>query len=194
MVTWLMMASLSWGCDQPLCAVSVVSLDGEALHLTPGTTPQVVDIGPDLLLGGTVFTRHDPRHADAVTVRQRAVSVVTLMAEGPHLDLYDGPRGRTDDTVLAPTRPGVFSLAPSPEGPLPFPTDDPADLHEAIRQHLGGPGPLADRWVEHVDRCTDVRSYPCAVVLGQVELEVCAVRDGDVVACHTVALRPALGC
>ncbi len=90
-------------------------------------------------------------------VHQETQTSLSLMDEGPHIDLVNGQHG-TVERPLRTRMKNVFLFNPNYKS-IPFPKLSAQEISEAVSQVKG----VDQRWVKLALTCKDPHSYPCGV-------------------------------
>lgn len=137
-----------------------------------------------------IFKKSAPKN---VKVSAQAIQHLTLMMEGPHVDLTNWKSRRSEFITLeTPGKDNQFKLAEGAFGD--FPKFSNEELKEAVREQLKswGGGKIDTRWLELATKCGDTPDkYPCG--LGTSEYKVHLEFPGERTMLELSIARP-MGC
>lgn len=119
-------------------------------------------------------------------IYQKIETSVSVMDEGPHLDLTKWKHGVTKWKILS--KDGVkFKYWDGPKK-IPFANYTLNEFLEEVDKRGG------DRWKKIAEKCINVEEYPCGVGHSLYKLKVEEFVDGEWIYQGELKLLPALGC
>jgi hypothetical protein len=113
-------------------------------------------------------------------IEQQYETSVTIMNEGPHMDLVNWKHHVSDWEILEEINENSFLSKDVSSNDFPAVTTD--EIVEATKQQVAvwakdGYGP-DERWIELAKKCKNSFEYPCGVSVSQVRLKI-SVKDGN---------------
>ena len=140
-------------------------------NLTPGRIVVDLELG-ESIEGQEIVLRPRPGSSAEFMVEQRVETSLTVMAEGPHLDLRDWKHYYSPWRRLASAGDNRFRIHPVSEvESAKFPEVSPAEIRAAVRR-AGGV-----EWAKMVRDIKGPRDYPSGVSVSKISLRV-SVREG----------------
>ncbi len=152
---------------------SQVSLNGKALHLELGEKIKSFKV-----------TELSGKHSYRVFLQTE--SSVTIMDEGPHLDLTDWKHGLSGEVQLQ-EKDGEF-LYVEQFSKMSFPEVSLSEMIAAAKKKGG------ERWAKFAKKCNSPKEYPCSVAPSKFTLRVEKLIDGEWVNQGVATLIPPMGC
>lgn len=157
-----------------------------------GSEPAEVIVDLDLgqsLEGYEVVLRKEPRCATEFRVQWQYETSVTVMNEGPHVDLLDWKHFTSSWLDIEPNGAGRYRLPTlTDEQRMEFPQVSPSELVEAVRAEGG------DRWAELAANVKTPHAYPSAVGLSAYRVRVVQRVGSEWQVLHSATFRFPMGC
>lgn len=123
-------------------------------------------------------------------VEQRFESSVTVMHEGPHIDLTEWKHGYTPWVRLKPLEDNQFAVRPGPDR-LPFPKVTSREIVAALKKRNN----IEERWFQIGAQCKNAETEPCAVGTSQIQFRIrIKEKGGNIKTLWQVSARPPMGC
>jgi hypothetical protein len=159
----------------------------------------VIVIHPDLgipYVHRIVLLRR-PDFSGGFRVEQQHETSLTLMNEGPHMDLTSWKHSVSPWTVVHRISDDVFRTDDI-SGSLDFPKVTTEEIVEAVKAEslawAARGHDSVDRWVELAKECADPYSYPCGVGVSQLRFRISISIDDSWQPIQTIELNIPMGC
>ncbi len=180
-------------------AVEIYSEDGK---------PREAEMAPKLEGSRTIIIDLDLGESEAMTfvlvpatyyklkVEQQYETSLTVMAEGPHVDLTNWKHYTSPWEALKPAKKNTFISQPveieKPEFPKVV-TDEIVEAVTAVVKAWGDDDAGAE-WIELAKQCKSADEYPCAVSVNQIRLKISALVDGVWEEALVIRINVPMGC
>jgi hypothetical protein len=122
-------------------------------------------------------------------VEQQFETSMTVMDEGPHMDMVDWKHFTSDWREIQRMEGNRFLTSQISEADnLRFPKVTSKEIYQAVLK--GG-----DRkWAEHARSCKNANDYPCGVTTSRISLRIMAKEDGRWNVIHRINFKIPMGC
>ena len=131
----------------------------------------------------------DPK-IKSIKVAQRYETSLTIMDEGPHVDLTDWKHYLSDWQELSVVNGHFRSLAYRPQDYEKFPEVSKNEILEAVQDRVNH----QQKWVNLAKNCKDPYSYPCGVSISRYFLKLTVEDGSDTPDEHIVVFEVPMGC
>lgn len=126
-----------------------------------------------------------------IQIYQNYETSLTIMDEGPHVDLTDWAHYVGDWEQLKIESNGFKTLEYSTSEQEKFPKVTSEEIFEATKKHLAVD---SNRWTELAKQCTGPNTYPCGVSISRINLKIVMTDDKGTTAEKYVILEVPMGC
>ena len=178
------MTALAAPCVRPICAVTVAFPDQQhTVEAVVGGPSFVAELEPGMYTNTVALLSVTPQpdDVDLVEVRYRNRASITVMDEGPHVDLIDWRQGVGPWAVATASGTG-FTIPAATVDAKPDATGEEIARHVLATTQAWEERERATRWADLARSCAGPESYPCAVGVSHVDIEIRAFEvddDGD---------------
>lgn len=126
-----------------------------------------------------------------VEILQRYETSLTLMNEGPHIDLVNWKHYYNDWEDLKIENRRFVTSEYSEEDWQKFPTVTTEEIVQAIRERFDGEN---NQWVELAQKCQEANHYPCGVAISKIYLRVILTDNEGIKSEKIVVYQIPMGC
>lgn len=151
----------------------------------------IVELGLVSEISGQLYSLELNKSVKSVAIFQNYETSLTLMDEGPHIDLINWKHHKSDWKRLEVTNNNFRTLKYSNAENDMFPDVTTDEILSALRDHLNVQD---NRWTELAKQCSNANSYPCGVSISRINLKIELTRvDGTTSLKHIIFEVP-MGC
>lgn len=140
--------------------------------------------------GQTYVIKRDPS-VQSIEIFQNYETSLTLMNEGPHLDLTDWKHYVSDWQKLDVSNNSFQTSVYSGEDQMEFPDVTPDEIVLAVKERLSNDQP---EWMELVKKCKGANDYPCGVSISRINLKIVTTDADGVKKERLVIFEIPMGC
>ncbi|GAB5533151.1 MAG: hypothetical protein Roseis3KO_49280 [Roseivirga sp.] len=151
----------------------------------------IVKLGLMGQISGQRYTLEPDKSVKSIAIFQNYETSLTLMDEGPHIDLVNWKHHKSDWKRLELEDNHFSTLKYSRAQNAMFPDVTTDEILSALRDHLNVEN---NRWTELAKQCSSANSYPCGVSISSINLKIELTKvDGTTSLKHKIFEVP-MGC
>ena len=150
----------------------------------------VVQLGLGNATGQTYVMKTDSS-IQSIEIFQNYETSLTVMNEGPHIDLTEWKHYVSDWQKLDITGDEFKTVNYSLSDKTKFPDVTPDEIVQAVKARLKDD---SDRWAKLASECKDVNDYPCGVSISRINLRIATTDINGVKTERLVIFEIPMGC
>jgi hypothetical protein len=130
-------------------------------------------------------------------IEQQYETSITIMNEGPHIDLVDWKHHVSEWQALKATKDLTFIS--TEVSSIEFPQVTKKQIVDALKEaskgwpREEGNDPVSG-WIRLANKCETPNTYPCGVGVSKIRLRISVLKDGNWIPVQTIELIPPMGC
>jgi hypothetical protein len=151
----------------------------------------IVELGLVSEISGQLYSIELSESVKNIAIFQNYETSLTLMDEGPHVDLTNWKHYQSDWEQLKISDNKFRTFKYSDADNNKFPSVSTVEIVNAVKEHLNDQD---DRWAELAKKCNDANSAPCGVSISRINLKIELTNKNGTTSAKYIIFEVPMGC